>query len=115
VAVNPERIKEARLRANMSRADLAYAIRDATGGRIKATERSVRRWERREHAPADGVVPAIAQATGEDISYFYGDDDTEEDDVSDPVAALTDAIKALVRAERREHIDELVRTIKGEL
>jgi transcriptional regulator with XRE-family HTH domain len=102
MSVNPDRIREARLRANMSRADLAFAIREATAGRIKATERSIRRWEKREHAPSDGVVPAIAQATGETIAYFYAEDegeDDDDDDVSDPVAALTAAIKAVVRAE----------------
>ena len=76
---NPRRIESARLAANMSRADLAYAIRQSTGGQIKATERGVRGWEKGEYKPSDGVIPAIAQATGKTVDYFYASDEDEED------------------------------------
>ncbi|HMA26097.1 MAG TPA: helix-turn-helix transcriptional regulator [Solirubrobacterales bacterium] len=71
----PERITEARLNADMSRSDLAYAIRRQTGGHIKATDRGVLRWEKGENAPRDGVVAAIAAVTGRAIEFFYTDAD----------------------------------------
>jgi transcriptional regulator with XRE-family HTH domain len=72
--LKPERIEQARLRANMSRADLAYAIRRVTNGQIKATDRGVLRWEKGENAPRDGVVVAIAKVTGNPIEFFYTSD-----------------------------------------
>lgn len=69
--VNPDRILQARLAANMSRADLAYAIRRATNNGIRATERGVARWESGVNRPSDGVVPAIARVTGQTIEFFY--------------------------------------------
>lgn len=77
--VNRNRIKQARLAANMSRADLAFAIRRVSNGQIRATERGVAGWERGEYRPRDGVMPAIAAVTGNEISYFYESDDDQED------------------------------------
>lgn len=88
-AVNPERIKEARLSANMSRSDLAYEIRRLTKESIRATERSVTRWENRVNAPSDGVVPAIAAATGKPIQFFYAVSETEGDDDDEEAARMS--------------------------
>lgn len=59
----------------MSRADLAYAVRRVSDGQIKATERGIARWERGENRPSDGVIPAIAAATGQTLDFFYEQDD----------------------------------------
>lgn len=60
-----------RLKRNMSRADLAVAIRRSSGGRIKATERGVRGWEKDEYVPRADAVPAIAAALGCEIADLY--------------------------------------------
>lgn len=101
---NRHRIKEARLAANMSRADLAFAIRQHTGGQIKATERGVAGWERGEYSPSDGVVPAIAAATGQEIAFFYeqdGDDEEEAELLRDLERLPADLRLRVVRALRR--------------
>lgn len=83
--VNPRRIDRARLAANMSHADLAFAIRQQANGRIKPTEKSIRDWIKGRdaggHTPRDGVVVAIAAVTGHPIEFFYELDpsDDEED------------------------------------
>jgi len=81
-ALNPARIENARLAANMSRADLAFAVRDVTNGRLKPTEQTIRRWSQGRHIPREGAIAAIAVATGHEISFFYeqdaGGDDEEE-------------------------------------
>lgn len=55
-------LSQRRLARNMSRADLAVAIRRVSGGEIKATERGVRGWEKNEYTPHADSVPAIAEA-----------------------------------------------------
>jgi len=79
---NPKQISRARLAANMSRADLAFAVRRVTDGQIKSTERGVRGWEKGEYRPSDGVIPAVAAATGQSIEFFYELD--ADDDEGDP-------------------------------
>lgn len=85
---NPKRIKSARLAADMSRADLAFAVRRVSDGRIKATERGIRGWEKGEYRPSDGVIPAVAEATGKSIDFFYAAD--PDDDEEDETALLRD-------------------------
>lgn len=71
-----------RLGQNMSRADLAVAIRHASHGEIKATERGVRGWEKYEYVPHGESVPAIAAALKCEISDLFesnGDRSDEED------------------------------------
>ena len=72
------KIMEARLKADMSRADLAHAIRKATGNELKASERGVRGWERDEYAPSAAAIAAIAKATGNEIEFFYANGDNQE-------------------------------------
>lgn len=100
---NPDRIYQARLAADMSRTDLAHAIRIHTNGAIKASERSVRRWEKGEHAPSDGVIPAIAQATGKDIDFFYeqnGDGSSDDEDESSMHLTVGDMVIDLTQIVR---------------
>lgn len=80
-ALNPARIEKARLGANMSRADLAFAVRRVTSDRLKPTEQTIKRWAQGKHQPGGDAVAAIATATGHEIAFFYeqdGDDDEEE-------------------------------------
>lgn len=91
------RIEQARLKAGMSRGDLAFRVRELSGSRFKTTERNVRDWERGTHAPRAEVVPLIAKATGHPIEFFYeagGDTDDEEE------AALPDLFEGLMVALR---------------
>lgn len=61
-----------RLRRDMSRADLATAVRSASDGRIKATERGVRGWEKNEYVPRGEALAAIATALGCDVPTLFG-------------------------------------------
>lgn len=102
--LNANQIVTARLGANMSRGDLAYEVRNRTG--FKTTERNVRDWEKGVHGPRDGVIVAIANATGRDIEFFYeagGDtDDEEEAALPDAMAALEQALMRVVRRAVRD-------------
>lgn len=62
-----------RLKKDMSRADLAVAIRRASGGKIKATERGVRGWEKDEYVPRGDAVAAIATTLEVDVTALYVD------------------------------------------
>lgn len=78
--LNPSRIEKARLLANMSRADLAFAVRRVTAGRLKPAEQTIRKWSQGKHLPREGAIAAIAVATGQEISFFYEEDTPEDDD-----------------------------------
>lgn len=80
--INPKRINQARLAADMSQADVAYRLRQHGH---KATERSIRRWETGQHAPHANIVPVLADALGVSIDELYestGSDDEEEDEAA---------------------------------
>jgi len=80
--INPKRINQARLAADMSQADVAYRLRQHGH---KATERSIRRWETGQHAPHANIVPVLADALGISIDELYestGSDDDEEDEAA---------------------------------
>lgn len=62
----------------MSRADLAHRVRNISGGAIKASERSVRGWEKGEYVPSGETVPALAKAVGCAVPELFGDDLEEE-------------------------------------
>lgn len=88
VILNPKRIDAARLAANMSNADLAFAVRHVSAGRLKPTEASVRRWIKGLHVPREGVVAAIAAATGKEIGFFYESDGADEEEDADLLREL---------------------------
>jgi len=67
----------------MSRADLAFAVRQVTNGRLKPTEQTIFRWSKGKHLPREGAVAAIAAATGHDISFFFEQDDADDDEEAD--------------------------------
>jgi transcriptional regulator with XRE-family HTH domain len=102
-----------RLKQNMSRADLAHAIRHASRGLIKATERGIRGWEKNEYVPSGESVPAIAEALGCDIGDLYerngaaADEDEEAASMGltggqrDLLAALATALEPFKRVRER--------------
>ena len=77
--VNPGRLLELRTAAKLTQADVAYRIRQHGH---KANERSIRRWERGQHAPHANVVPSLAEALGVSIESLYAQEDgaDEEED-----------------------------------
>jgi len=94
--VNGTRIREARLRADMSRADLANAI--------QTSERNIARWESGQNQPRVAWVARIADATGHDIDYFLAESEVGDDDeTARSMSSLDDFlrlhIKTLVREE----------------
>jgi transcriptional regulator with XRE-family HTH domain len=69
VTVSGERIRQARVKNGMRQLDLAHEI--------GVSERNVVRWENNHHAPRADTLAAIAKATGQDLAFFFGED--EED------------------------------------
>lgn len=119
---NPKRIEAARLGADMSRADLAAALRRVTSGRLKASERGIRGWEKGEYAPSDGVIPAYALATGRPLDFFYADGDgaDESEEESAPMSreaeALLDSMsfeELLAYKARQVALDAVAKAVKA--
>lgn len=67
--VSGQKIRDARLRAGLTQNQLAHAI--------KTSERNIVRWETDANDPRMEYVAAIAQATGNEVSFFLGDDDDD--------------------------------------
>ena len=78
--VNGVKIRDARLAADMSRADLANAIR--------SSERNIARWETGQNQPRVSSVALIAAATGHDLEFFLtsSNEDDEEEAASMPLS-----------------------------
>lgn len=86
---------------------LGSRIRDARNGvklsqeafadRINTSRRHVMRLERGDHKPSPPMLTRIAEVTGVSESELLNGD--AEDEESDAVADLMDAIRRLVRAE----------------
>jgi transcriptional regulator with XRE-family HTH domain len=97
--VSGERIYQARLAADMSRADLATAVRRVSD--VKATERSVARWEKEEGGiqPSAIALASIADATGKPLDFFYvGRDSFGADAPVSREAAIYAALRPLAQA-----------------
>jgi transcriptional regulator with XRE-family HTH domain len=91
---SPTRLRDARLAADMSRFDLAVAIRKS--------EKNIGRWERGEHEPRGETVARIAGATGKEIGFFYVEGEGDEEDAeaargSSALASLETALTDLAR------------------
>lgn len=84
----------------MSRADLAHAVRHASNGQVKATERGIRGWEKGEYTPRGEAMPAIAAALDCGISDLY---ETVSD--SDDAEAARVPSGPLTRDERELLVD----------
>lgn len=105
---NGEALYQHRLRKDMSRADLATAIRRASRGEIKATERGIRGWEKNEYTPHGESVPAIAVALGCDIENLYETSAaTSATDEEDRVSRLRRVRAELILAGRDDLADDL--------
>lgn len=88
------RVRWARKRAGYSQEALATAI--------GTTRQVVIRWEKNQHFPNRESREKLAAATGQPVGFFTGEDQADEDDEeSDPLAVLVNAIKVFVRAEIR--------------
>lgn len=72
MTVNPSRIREARLKANLSQDGLARAV--------GTSQRNIVRWEKGHNVPRSEFLAAIAKATGQNIEFFLREDDDTDDD-----------------------------------
>lgn len=102
---NPGRMKEARLSAGFTHADLARE----TG----KSETNVGRWERGQHEPRGESVAAIARATGHDIEFFYTEGDEEEDDAEAAMRRVAAAM-LLDGTDLERDLLKLVRLVRGD-
>lgn len=102
-----ERMKQARLKAGFTHADLARH----TG----KSETNVGRWERGQHEPRGESVAAIARATGHDIEFFYIDGDGEDDE--DPEAAMRRVVAEMILngTDLERDLLKLVRLVRGDI
>jgi transcriptional regulator with XRE-family HTH domain len=78
--VSGPKIREARLRAGLTQAQLARAV--------STSERNIVRWENAQNAPRMEAVAAIAEATGRDLEDFLVADSSEADDEETDLAAF---------------------------
>ena len=92
---NGRRLEKLRLHNDMSRGDLAFSIRHASGGRIKATERGVRGWERGDNAPHSDTMNVIAEVLGVDSSHFYTSPGEDEDAEEEALPSHHELLEAL--------------------
>ncbi len=85
--VDPTRIRSARLAAGLSRDRLAL--------RARTSARNIARWEDGNNAPRSEALAAIAEATGQDVAYFFsnGDESETDEEDADLDAALLVALK----------------------
>jgi transcriptional regulator with XRE-family HTH domain len=82
--VNPYRIVAARLGAGLSRDELAI--------RARTSARNIARWEKEGIQPRGEHITAIAEATGQEVGYFFSEDESEDGD-ADLDAQLLAAFK----------------------
>lgn len=87
----------------MSRADLAHQVRQISRGEIKASERSVRGWEKNEYVPAGETVPVLALAVDCAVAELYGADADDEEEAPLPThLELLEALRPLADLFNRE-------------
>ena len=106
--INPSRINQARLSADMSQADVAYRLRQHGH---KATERSIRRWESGQHAPHANVVPALAEALGVTIDALYEQTETDDDE-EDEAAVLRRIAHQLIDRDQPDLASDLLNQVR---
>jgi transcriptional regulator with XRE-family HTH domain len=90
VRVKGSQIREARLSAGMTQAQLARAI--------QTTEKNISRWESDLNQPRVSSVVAIAKATGRDLDFFLtGSAEADEDEETSGAMTLDDYLRVRVR------------------
>ena len=99
-----ERIKQARLRAGFSQADLAAQIRKLSRGDKHTSPVDVSRWERGKNQPLPDTVALIAKATEVSSSYLLGE---AKDVKAELVAQLLADVERLVEAVLEERLPNL--------
>jgi transcriptional regulator with XRE-family HTH domain len=104
IRIDGSKIRQARLRAGMTQAQLARSIR--------TTERNVVRWENSQNQPRVSSLHAIAEATGHTVDYFLSAAGDEDDEESDP-AAMT--IDDYLRLRIRQIVHEETRRVEENL
>lgn len=100
VTVNGGKIKEARLAADMSQAQLARAI--------GSTEKNIQRWENDRNQPRVSSVALIAKATGHEIDFFLIASSEAEDDEEAAGMTLDAYLRSRVRQIIHEEFDRSV-------
>jgi transcriptional regulator with XRE-family HTH domain len=81
-----------RARGHITQEDLAYRVREVTGGKLTPAATDISRYERAVHAPRMAMLAAIAKATGRDIEFFLTEADEDEDEESALRALATNAL-----------------------
>jgi len=85
----------------MTQGDLAYRLRELSGGRVKTTQSQISNWERGVAAPSSIALPFIAEATGHAIEFFYtsgpGEDDDEQEAALPSYHEFLEAIRPVAR------------------
>lgn len=89
-----KRIRLARKSAGLSH--------DALAARVGTSRQHLIKLEKGLHVPGDAMAAKIAEATGRSVEYLAGDGADEDDEESDPMAALMAAIRLVVRDEVRK-------------
>lgn len=90
----------------MSHADLAFAVRRVSDGRLKPTEQSIRKWIRAKHVPGADAIAAIASATGRELGFFF-EPDSEDDEEIDRTVRMEKIRTALASAGRDDLVADL--------
>lgn len=92
MAFSGKKLREARLAQGMTQAELAH--------KAHVRERQIIRWENDQHTPRLEAVRTLARVLRIPLADLLSDDAADGDDEeADPVVALMNAIRALVRAE----------------
>jgi transcriptional regulator with XRE-family HTH domain len=89
MTISGPRIREARLGAGMTQAQLARSI--------QTPERNIIRWENDQNQPRVEHVAAIAKATGRDLDFFLTGSAEADDELETSALSLDDYLRARVR------------------
>jgi transcriptional regulator with XRE-family HTH domain len=98
--VSGSRIRDARLGARLTQEGLARAV--------NTSARNIVRWETEANVPRLKHLAAIAQATGQEVTYFLSADDAEEEDA---ISRLRRVRAELVLAGRDDLAADLLKLV----
>lgn len=99
VSVNGPRIRDARLSAGMTQAELARAIR--------TSERNIVRWEAGQNQPRIASINAIAKATGHEIDFFLTGSSEADEDEEAASLTLDEYLRARIRQILAEELERI--------
>jgi transcriptional regulator with XRE-family HTH domain len=96
VHIDGSRIREARLSAGLTQAQLARAI--------ETPERNIIRWENNQNEPRVTHIVAIAHATGRDLDFFLtGSAEADEDE--EAALSLDEYLRVRIRQILHEEME----------